>query len=54
MYFCWENKTFELKLGRQCRMFFLCYSPESHKLLRNTRNNSGLLTIEIDKFHDLF
>ena len=32
-------------VGRQGRMFLLCYSPEGHKLLLNTRNNSGLLAI---------
>ena len=41
-------------VGRQGRMFLLCYSPEGHKLLLNTRNNSGLLAIEIDKIHDHF
>ena len=39
---------------RQDRMFLLCYSPEGHKLPLNTRNNSGLLAIEIDKLHDRF
>ena len=39
-------------VGRQGRMFLLCYSPEGHKLLLNTRNNSGLLATEIDKPHD--
>ena len=38
--------------GRQGRIFLLCYSPEGHKLLLDTRNNSGLLPIEIDKLHD--
>ena len=41
-------------VGRQGRMFLLCYSPEGHKLLLNTRNNSGLLATEIDKLHDRF
>ena len=41
-------------VGRQGRMFLLCYSPEGHKLLMNTRNNSGLLATEIDKLHDHF
>ena len=41
-------------VGRQGRMFLLCYSPEGHKLLLNTRNSSGLLASEIDKFHDRF
>ena len=41
-------------VGRQGRMFRLCYSPEGHKLLLNTRNNSDLLAIEIDKPHDRF
>ena len=41
-------------VGPQVRMFLLCYSPEGHKLLLNTRNNSGLLVIEIDKLHDRF
>ena len=41
-------------VGRQSRMFLLCYSPEGHKLLLDTRNNSGLLAIEIDKLHDRF
>ena len=41
-------------VGRQGRMFLLCYSPEGHKLFRDTRNNSGLLAIEIDKLHDRF
>ena len=39
-------------VGRQGRFFLLCYSSEGHKLLLNTRNNSGLLAIEIDKLHD--
>ena len=34
------------------RMCLLCYSPEGHKLLLNTRNNSDLLATEIDKLHD--
>ena len=33
-------------VGRQGRMFLLCYSSEGHKLLLDTRNNSGLLAIE--------
>ena len=33
-------------------MLLLCYSPDGHKLLLNTRNNSDLLAIEIDKLHD--
>ena len=41
-------------VGRQCRMFLLRYSPEGRKLLLNTRINSGLLAIEIDKLHDRF
>ena len=41
-------------VGRQGRMFYLCYSPEGHKLLLNTRNNSGLLATEIDKLYDRF
>ena len=41
-------------VSRQGRMFLLCYSPEGHKLLLDTRNNSGLLAIEIDKLHDSF
>ena len=41
-------------VGRQGRMFRLCYSPEGHKLLLNTRNDSGLLAIEIDKLYDRF
>ena len=41
-------------VGRQGRMFLLCYSPEGHKLLLNTRSDSGLLAIEIDKLHDRF
>ena len=41
-------------VGRQGRMFLLCYSPESHKLLLDAHNNSGLLAIEIDKLHDRF
>ena len=41
-------------VGRQGRMFLQCYSPEGHKLLWNTRNNSGLLATEIDKLHDRF
>ena len=40
-------------VGRQGRMFLLCYSP-GHKLLLNTLNNSGLLVIEINKLHDSF
>ena len=42
------------RVGRQGRMFLLCYSPEGHKLRLTTRNNSGLLAIEINKLHDLF
>ena len=38
----------------QSRIFLLCYSSGGHKLLLNTRNNSGLLAIEIDKLHDRF
>ena len=42
-------------VGRQGRMFLLCYSPEGHKLLLTTEyNNSVLLAIEIDKLHDRF
>ena len=41
-------------VGRLGRIFLLCYSPEGHKLLLDTRNNSGLLAIEIDKLHDRF
>ena len=41
-------------VGRQGRVFLLCYSQEGHKLLLNTRNNSDLLAIEIDKLHDRF
>ena len=41
-------------VGRQGRIFFLCYSPEGHKLILNTRNNASLLAIEIDKFHGRF
>ena len=41
-------------VGRLGRMFLLCYSPEGHKLLLDTLNNSGLLAIEIDKLHDRF
>ena len=41
-------------VGRQGRVFLLCYSQEGHKLLLNTRNNWGLLAIEIDKLHDRF
>ena len=41
-------------VGRQGRMFLLCYSQVGEKLLLGTRNNSGLLTIEIDKLHDRF
>ena len=41
-------------VGRQGRMCLLCYSPEGHTLLLNTRNNSGLLATEIDKLHDRF
>ena len=43
-----------LGVGRQGRMFLLCYSSEAHKLFLDTRNNSGLLTIEIDKPHNRF
>ena len=39
-------------VGRQGRMFLLCYSPEGHKLPMNTLNNSGSLAIEIDKLYD--
>ena len=42
------------EVGRQGRMFLLCYSSEGHKLLLDTRNKSGLLAIEIDKLHDRF
>ena len=35
---------------RQSSMFLPCYSQEGPKLLLNTRNNSGLRAIEIDKF----
>ena len=41
-------------VGRQGHLFLLCYWPEGRKLLLNTPNNSGLLTIEIDKLHDCF
>ena len=41
-------------VGQQGRMFLLCYSPEGHKLLLKTRNNSGLLATEIDKLHDRY
>ena len=41
-------------VGQQGRMFLLCYSPEGHKLLLNTRNDSGLLATEIDKLHDRY
>ena len=41
-------------VGRQGRMFLLCYSLEGHELLLATRNNPGLLAIEIDKLHDRF
>ena len=36
-------------VSRQGRLFSLCYAPEGHKLLLYTRNNLGLLAIEIDK-----
>ena len=35
-------------------MFLLRYSPEGYQLHMNARNNSGSLTIEIDKLHDRF
>ena len=41
-------------VGRQGRMFLLCYPPEGHKLPLGSRNNSGLLANEIDKLHDRF
>ena len=41
-------------VGRQGRMSLLCYSPEGHKLLLNTRNNSGSLAIEIVELHHRF
>ena len=41
-------------VGRQGRMFLLRYSPEGNNLLLDTRNNPGLLAIEIDKLHDRF
>ena len=41
-------------VGRQGRMFLLCYPPEGQKLLLGSRNNSGLLANEIDKLHDRF
>ena len=40
--------------GRQGRMFLLCLSPEGHNLLLNTRGYSGLLAMEINKFHHRF
>ena len=43
-----------LGVGRQDRLFLLSYSPKGHNLLLNTRNNSGLLAIEIDELHDRF
>ena len=46
----WPNSG----VGRQGRMFLLCYSSEGHKLLLDTRNNSGLLAIVIHKLHDRF
>ena len=36
------------------RIALVAPSPEGHKLLLNTRNNSGLLAIGIDKLHDRF
>ena len=41
-------------VGRQGPMFLLCYSPDGHKLLLNTCNNSGVLDTEIGKLHDRF
>ena len=41
-------------VGRQGRMFLICFSPEGHRLLLNTRNNSGLHAIEIHKLRDRF
>ena len=41
-------------VGQQVRKFLLCFSPQGHKLLLNTRNNSGLLAIDISKLHDRF
>ena len=41
-------------VSRQDHKFLLCYSTEGRALLLNTRNNSGALAIEIDKFHDRF
>ena len=41
-------------VGRQGPMFLLCSSSEGLKLLWNTRNNSGLLAIEIVKLHHHF
>ena len=41
-------------VGRQGRIFLLSCSPVGHNLLLDTRNNSGLLAIEIDKLHDRF
>ena len=41
-------------VGWQGHVFLLCYSPEGHKLLLNTRNHLGLLAIEINKLHDHF
>ena len=48
-----QNRSYS-GVGGQGRMFLLCYSSEGHKLLLDTRNNSGLLAIEMDKLHDRF
>ena len=36
------------------RIALVAPSPEDHKLLLDTRNNTGLLANEIDKLHDRF
>ena len=40
-----------LGVGCQGRMFLRCHSAEGHNLLLNTRNNYGMLAIEINKRH---
>ena len=43
-----------LKVGQQDLNFILCCLPECRWLPQNTRSNSVVLVIEIDKIHDFF
>ena len=51
-------KMAKLVVTRELVGKIVCFSyvnsPEDHELLLNTRNNSGLLAMEIDKLHDRF